>query len=438
MVFRRIVPFFSVFLIIIAVTVALAQQPARRVGPIVIEGLQRLSSDEVVATSGLKTGTVFSIEELDAAGQRLVDSGLFAKVAYRTATKGNLVTVVFQVEENKGGASPVAFDNFVWFTNDELFAAIRRKVPSFKGNASDTGTMTDTIRQALQDFLKEHQIAGTVEYAPSQSGEKVEHLYSVSGVPIPICKLHFPGAKNVSEEKLVKSSKELTDADYSRQSAIAFSDFVLKPIYRQVGQLHAKFAEPIPKFEGTTDCKGGVELSIPVAEGPIYLWAGAEWSGNQVLSPNELDAALGMKNGEVANGVKIDKGLMEVGRRYGLTGHLEARTSGEPEFDDAASRVSYKIVVKEGPQFKMGKLTIKGLSEADANSLEARWKLKNGEVFDTSYSDRFLQTDARDEISKIMSAWQTQHKSPPQIRVQIKPNQLNLNADVIIEFKSES
>ncbi|MGH9931305.1 MAG: POTRA domain-containing protein, partial [Pyrinomonadaceae bacterium] len=298
MVFCRVGPLFSVVLIIIAVTVALAQQPARKVAKIEVEGLQRLTADEVIATSALKTGVLFSVEDLDAAGQRLVDSGLFARVGYRTTTKGNQVTIVFQVEESKAGASPVVFDNFVWFTNDELIAAIKREVPSFDGTAPDAGRMTDDIKHALQNLLKEHHLDGTVDYAPEQAGlngTKQQHLFSVSGIPIPICKLHFPGAKNVSEEKLVKSSKQLSDADYSLKSTIAFANFVLKPIYSEVGQLRAEFAEPMPKFEDTTNCKGGVELSIPVEEGPIYLWDRADWAGNEALSANDLDGALGMK-----------------------------------------------------------------------------------------------------------------------------------------------
>ncbi|MGH9929754.1 MAG: POTRA domain-containing protein, partial [Pyrinomonadaceae bacterium] len=159
-----------------------------------------------------------------------------------------------------------------------------------------------------------------------------------------------------------------------------------------------------------------------------------DWAGNEALSANDLDGALGMKHGELANGVKIDKGLVEVSRRYGRTGHLDVRVRAEAQFDDAASRVSYEIAVKEGPQYKMGKLTIKGLNEADAQSLEARWKLRNGEVFDTSYTERFFRTDAGEAMQRIMSARQAQRKGPPDI--QITPNRQNLNADVTIEFRN--
>ncbi|HAF15088.1 MAG TPA: hypothetical protein DHU55_13010 [Blastocatellia bacterium] len=435
---RHVALLFSAFTIIIAFTGALAQQPARKIAKIEVEGLQRLSPDEVIAISGLKIGAPFSVEELDAAGEKLVDSGLFARVGYRTSTKGIQVTIVLQVEEAKGGQSPVVFDNFVWFTNDELFAAIRREVPSFNGLAPDSGNMTDAIRHALQNLLKERQIQGTVEYAPWQgqlNSAKQEHLFSVTDVPIPICQLHFPGAKNVSEEKLVKSSKQLTGADYSQKSAIAYSTFVLFPIYREVGQLRAKFAEPISKFEGAPDCKNGVDLTIPVEEGPIYLWDKAEWTGNETHSPGDLDSALGMKNGEVANGIKFDAGLGEVGRRYGHTGHLDVRIDARPEFNDSASRVTYKIAVTEGPQYRLGKLTIKGLSEADANSLEQKWKLKTGDVFDSDYLQQFLKTDGREEVRKLSFARQVQRKAPPQMNNTTKVNRQTLTADVTIEFQ---
>ena len=437
MVFRRVVPISSVFLTIIAVNVALAQQPVRRVTKIEVEGLEHLSADEVIATSGLKTGGALSVTELDDAGQKLVDSGLFTEVAYRTTSKGNQVTVIFQVKERGGGQSPVVFDNFVWFTDEALIAAIKRQVPSFNGTASDAGNMSENIKHALESLLKEHHINGTVNYGAEQAGlnsDKQEHVFSVSGVPIPICSLHFPGANNVPEEKLVIRSRQLTDDNYSLKSAIAYSTFALLPIYREAGQLRARFAKPVTKLDPSEKCHGGVELTIPVEEGPIYLWEKTEWTGNETLSANDLDAALGMKKGDVANSVKIDKGILEVSRRYGHTGHLDVKVSAEPQLNDSTNRLSYRIVVKEGPQYKMGKLTIKGLEEEDANSLEQRWKLRNGEVFDTSYADRFFRIDAREQMEKIMAARQAQRKGPPEIK--FTPNQLNLNADVIIEFKN--
>ena len=55
-----------------------------KVAKIEIEGLQALTAETVIATSGLKTGDTFSPDATDAAAQRLLNSGLFKRVAYRT------------------------------------------------------------------------------------------------------------------------------------------------------------------------------------------------------------------------------------------------------------------------------------------------------------------------------------------------------------------
>ncbi|HKP47160.1 MAG TPA: POTRA domain-containing protein [Pyrinomonadaceae bacterium] len=427
---------FVLAIVIIAASVVTGQPSARRIARIEIEGLQRLPAQEVIATSGLKTGVPFSIDEVDAAGSKLVESGLFAKVGYRTKTSGNDVTVTFQVEEAKNNLSPVSFDNFVWFTDAELTAAIKRAVPSYNGTAADSGNSTDMIKDALQKLLDEKQIKGTVEYAPwFISPVMQEHMFSVNGVNIPICKLEFPGSHNITEEILIKSSKQLTDADYSMKSAVAFSKFVLFPLYREVGQLRASFGEPVAKFEDSENCKAGVNVTMPVNEGPIYRWNKAEWVGNRVLSTAELDAAIGFKSGDVANGVKIDKGLVEIERLYGQSGHLEAHTRAVPSFDDAASTVNFRMDVSEGPQYKMGNLIITGLSASETEALLATWKLKAGEVFNSSYVTKFFRTDARDVMQRIFFARQAAGKSPPQPTSTVKPNRQNLLADVTIEFK---
>jgi len=109
-------------------------------------------------------------------------------------------------------------------------------------------------------------------------------------------------------------------------------------------------------------------------EGAIYIWEKSAWSGNQVLTTPELDSALGMKSGEVANGIKFDKGIAAVSKAYARKGYLEAFVHPQPDFDDAARKVSYRLDIKEGPQYHMGNLIIAGFSENLGNYLRGKWK----------------------------------------------------------------
>ena len=68
-----------------------------KLASIEIRGLQRLSREQVITASGLEIGQAVDIPALDAAAQRLMDSGLIKKLSYRLHPNGNQTTVTFQI-----------------------------------------------------------------------------------------------------------------------------------------------------------------------------------------------------------------------------------------------------------------------------------------------------------------------------------------------------
>jgi Surface antigen variable number repeat len=135
-----------------------------------------------------------------------------------------------------------------------------------------------------------------------------------------------------------------------------------------------------------------VTVAMSVDEGSIYVWDKATWEGAEGLTAQELDAALGMRNREVANAVKIAKGLANVRRAFGRKGYIAARVRAETEFDDTARSVAYRFRVTEGPQYHMGDLDITGLlDEVATNNLRGRWRLLHKEVYDEGYIEEFVR-----------------------------------------------
>ena len=429
----RALPRFSKPLIgLMLITLLVSGQTNRRIARIETEGLHVLTPEVVVATSGLKVGESFSVAALDAAAQRLIDSGLFKEVSYRTRTAGASVTITFELEEAGGHVSPVVFDNFIWFSDEELAAAIRQKLPSFGGTAPDAGNATSLISEALQELLAQRKLAGAVEYTLTDTA----HLFRVADPSLTICTLHFPGAQAIAEDRLIAITKSSTDANYSRQSMTVFPRYGLFPPYREIGHWRAMFGSPMAKPDTNPGCEGKVDLTIAVNEGAAYSWAGAVWSGNQALAAKDLDSALGMKSGEVANGKKFDRGLRDVEIAYGKHGYIEAHPNSEPVFDDVKREVTFKIAVSEGPQYRMGTVEFKGVSPADAAALQERWKLKSGEIYDESYSDQFFREDGRMLLSRIFQERRSMQKQGPPLEVRARPNRKALTVDVTIEIKN--
>ena len=421
--------------ILLLLVLPVAAQQNFKIAKIDFEGLNRLPYDEVLAHTGLKVGEPFSIAALDAAGQRLVDSGLFKNVGYKTRPNKDQITIIFQLEEAKVSNSRVVFDNFIWFSDVELIAAVKRELPSFDGTAPDTGNTVDRVIKALQRFLHEQKIEATVTHMTSQedpSSPVQEHVLTVNGVPLPICTVNFPGAQNISEAKLRENSKELRNTEYSRNFVRSYAQNNLIPLYREVGQLKAAFSPPLAKPEATANCKSGVELTVPVDEGLIYKWNKAEWTGNTTFPTQELDPLLGMQAGKPANGRKLDQSLHSIEKAYGRKGFLMAKVRSVPEFDEQEQSVVYKMTVIEGPQFRMGRLSTRGFSESEANQIIAKWELKTGDIFDAGYSDEFLKKHLGEILRNTLQQRSAQGKAPPSVKTEYKPDRKALTVDVTV------
>ncbi|HEY0006469.1 MAG TPA: POTRA domain-containing protein [Pyrinomonadaceae bacterium] len=423
----------SLFLILLSLLLTVprvfAQQTPStlQLGKIEFIGLQRHTQEEAREASGLQLGQPIDVTAIDAAGERLLSTGLYKNLSYKLHTSKGQAEVVFMLEEVRGGA-PVVFDNFVWFTDEELAEAIRREVPSFDGTAPESGNLTETIARVLQRLLQSRSIAGQVEYTSSadMAGRNPEHIFSVKGIRLPICELHFPGASNVPESELIKNSAKLFKEDYSRQFVASFLQENLIPLYRERGHLRAGFV-PAQARMGEAECKDGVALTMLVDEGPIYVWEKAEWTGNSALAVQELEEALGMRASERANGLKIDRGVEAIHKAYARRGYLGLKLSAQPEFDDGNRRVKYLFNVTEGPQYRMGTLLLTGLNEADAARLKSKWKLQPGDVFDDSYLKEF--------INKVIAEGRALSTLPKGMKTAIKPDRRKLTVDVEINFK---
>jgi len=410
----------------------LGAQERQTLGRLEFVGLKRLTRDQVVAMSGLKVGQPIDANILDAAAGELLKTGLFRRLSYRVHSAGNQAVVTFQVEES-AVSLPVVFENFVWFSDEEILAAIRKDVIFFSGTSPASGETPDKIAAALQRLLTEKHIAGHVDYLPYVSKDKQELLFTVTGAHIPICSLHFPGASAVPEAELIKASQPLFHSEYSQKDTATFVPLNLLPLYRRVGHLRAEFQPPSATLETGAQCGGGVNVTIPVTEGAGYRWAKSIWDGNDKLTVEDLATALGMNPGDVADGVKIDTGLKNVQKAYGTRGFLRPTIEAAPEYDDSASLVTYRFKVNEGPRYFMGNLIVSGLPAAEADELKSKWTLGTNAVFDQSYVDQFRQGPLREFMRTLMQ----RSRSSVRFNVQLdqKADNQKLTVDVLINFK---
>src|SRR5215470_17866641 len=119
-----------------------------------IEGQKHLSEAQAVAITGLSVGSQVGRADLQAAADKLTQTGLFDKVSYRFETRTGVV-VTYNVEESP--RVPAYFDNLPWFD----------------GTLPEGGGAVDQAAGAIKELIASHglQVALQHEVTGSPNGD---------------------------------------------------------------------------------------------------------------------------------------------------------------------------------------------------------------------------------------------------------------------------
>src|SRR3984957_356094 len=132
-------------------------------------------------------------------------------------------------------------------------------------------------------------------------------------------------------------------------------------------------------------------LEAEISDGPQYKLADIMFVENHAFSSEKLRQQFPLKMGDLFERDKVASGLVSLRKLYSTQGFLDFTAIPDTEFaSNATARLNISIV--EGPQYHMGKLDIVADKEV-AGRLRSEWKLTEGDVYDQTYIDEYLQTN---------------------------------------------
>jgi len=357
-------------------------------------GSHRYSDAQIAATVGLRPGDPGDQEKLQAIADGLVHLGVFSRVNFRFTVKNRRATVDFELED--ADAVPVMFENFPWFTDEELADEIRQGVPLFDGSAPRDGTLLNEITSVLAAKLASRGIKANVDHmlVAEPSSDQMIMQFRQDGPSFTISSLTFGDALAQNSEKLKDRVSDLVGKSFSRFAIDLFENEQLRPIYLATGQIGVKFGPPTIHFAAGSDTdpqnSSTVDVQIPIMPGLVYHLSGIVWTGNSALDAAALSKLLAVKPGDLANGMQLAGDWEQVELEYQHHGYLDVKVAPTAQFDDAKATVAYNVKIAEGPQYRMGELVITGLSLDAERIVRNSWQLKGGQVFDNTYLEEML------------------------------------------------
>jgi outer membrane protein assembly factor BamA len=308
--FRAYIASLSLFLLP-ADFLATAQTPDNATAPlheVHADGGKLLSEAQVISLTALQPGSQIGKGDLQAAADRLVQSGLFAKVTYSFQTRAAGVSVTYHVEDSP--RIPVYFDNIPWYADSELADAIRKRLPFFDGTLPEAGAAVDQAGEAVKELLSSRGLQVSLEHLviANPIGEGNVQEIRIEGAALQIAKLEFSDASLLASKAVQQHLSEILGKPYSRMTIDLFLTEAISPIYLQQGYLRAKLGPPEVRLTGNPNQKlpDQIPVYVPVAPGAVYHWKEVHWTGNTLLSEFTLNGLLAVKPGDVADGMRME------------------------------------------------------------------------------------------------------------------------------------
>jgi len=379
----------------------LSQMPASASQLIAIKvtGSKRFPEAAIAAATGLQMGTEVNDDDFKKAARRLGDMGVFTDIAYNYSYSSAGTKLELHVTDADRFV-PAHFEDFVWFSDAELMKRIQEHSPLFNGELPLFGRLADEVSDVLQAMLVENSIPGHVEYLRTgKPGGAVESInYHVNDVLIEVRHIEFAGAAPADVPALEAAGERLPDHEYSRTRLNLLVHRQLLPVYYARGYLKAEFGEPQPKVVKlpSAETEDGprnhtvVDVTFAVKPGQQYKLKSLEWSGNHEFPTETLQKMVRAEPGQPANTVRLADNLKDIQKLYGSRGFITTTITPDAVFDEGAGTVVIRLDVREGYAYHMGELEFRGLDNSLMAKLRAAWKIRPGEIYDSTYLSEYL------------------------------------------------
>jgi outer membrane protein assembly factor BamA len=368
------------------------------VGKVVFKNPGPYRQADLEAALGMHSGQKFSAANLQAAAQRLIDTGYFDDIG--AAEQGNpaALDVIFTLKPLAADQlTPVGFENFVWLTPDELVAAVHHAAPLFHGALPDAGNQADAINAALAAALAAKGADATVTHATIEPSTAQPMRAVEFRVERPVVRVHsivVQGASASMAGAVEALAQKLRGTIYNEGLAGETTQNRLLVPYNDAGYLDAK----LTGIHYTTSAGSGavvdVDVTATVDEGAPYRVASVDFAGTPLAPATTLTAAAKLHPGDIASRKILLETLAPVDMAYRRQGYMDVVVLPGGVLDHAAHTVAYTVTVIPGEQYRLRSVNAIGLDAVAHKDFDRGWTMNAGELYNVEYVTSFLKNNS--------------------------------------------
>ena len=358
---------------------------------------QHLDTAELLRIAGLQEGVPLTKDDIEAALQKLGDSGAFDDLSYSV----NDTALTIKLTPAAGGqALPVRFVNFTWWQHDELMKLLEERVPLFHGTLPLQGNQTGEVEDALVALLRDKGIPDArvtaLPSSESPGGPMDAVALSISTPEILVGEIHFDGTVPAVQEKLTAFTNELSGRTFDLRQVNTMIRDSTHEIFSDAGYLDAT-NEPIVFTAPHKDLAGYVvDVRVPMSVGPLYRISSIAIHPEPPLSDSDLRSALPFKAGDPASAADVRSAVSALAHVYGDHAFLQARASANLDKNPSNHTVAYSFTFSPGQQFHLASIDASALPTELQQEFSSLWHVAPGALVDKDF-----QANLRDTLQKL-------------------------------------
>ena len=369
-----------------------------------VRGIKTFNAQTVISYSGLRKGQEISLpgEEVSAVISKLWGLDLFSDINfYVTKVENNSVSVEIDIEE-----LPTLTDVKINGLKKGSIESLIKDTELVTGKKLSESFLTNTKNYIVNKYKKEgfldtKVVLNTIKDSVGTNSYKM--VVNVDkGSRIKIKDIEFVGNEVYKGNKLrsqLKNTKVKNPVRFWKRSKFIDTDFKddlsdLIDFYKEEGYRDARIlTDSLIRNE---DNSNTVDLQLEIEEGNKYYFGTIDFIGNTVYSNAILQQVLGLKKGDVYNGVLLKKRIADTSKPdgnditnlYQNNGYLFSNINAVEE-SAVEDTINFEIRITEGKLANFNKIVVEGNTKTNDHVIYRELRTKPGQLYS---KDKLVRT----------------------------------------------
>ena len=371
---------------------------------ITVSGIKTFNEQTVISYSGLRKGQKIKVpgEEVSSVINKLWGLELFSNInVFVTNVENNKISLDIEIEE-----LPTLTDVKINGLKKGNTETIIKDTELTKGKKLSESFLTNTKNYIINKYKKEGFLDTKVNLNTIKDTIGANSYKMVvnidKGQRIKIKEIDFNGNEVFKESKLrskLKNTKIKNPIRFWKRSKYINNDFNddlngLIEFYKENGFRDARIIKDTLLRNDKTS--NSIALKLDIEEGKKYYFGDIDFIGNTVYSNNSLQQILGLKKGDVYNGVLLKKRIADTSKPdgnditnlYQNNGYLFSNINAV-EVSAIKDTIDFEIRITEGKLANFNKIVVEGNTKTNDHVIYRELRTKPGELYS---KDKLVRT----------------------------------------------